>query len=845
MKDDKTKEELIHELVKMHREIAELKASVTLQGQTRKGYEKNLAWYRILYENNPSMYFVLNPEGTILSVNQFGAEQLGYTIDELIGQSVLTIFHKEDCEAVVQQLRACLKNPTLVFRWEFRKVCKDGSIMWVEEAVRTIRGDDGNTIVLVVCENISERKAAEEALQASEARFSSFMNNLPGVAFMKDVEGHYIFVNQKWEQIFKKRSDDWLGKTDDEIWPALIAGRFKENDRAVMRNKKAFQTVEAVPHKDGLHYWSVSKFPLFDKEGNPYILGGIAIDITDRKRVEKQFRNRLLLEEALAEASRLLVSDFNPDLNQVLKVIGRAVGVSHAYIFLFRKKRTNAEIAYEWCSEKTKPGIGNLKCIDMSFFPWLMKQLEAGESILISDVDVLPKEAKAERTILEYYSVSSFLAVPINFSGNNLLGFMWFDDTKVIPTRSQEDLRLVRILSEMLSIHLVRKQLEERLVDANKLESVGVIARGIARDFDSLLAIILGNISFAEKHIKEKILPCLEETERTSLWARDLTLQLRNFTKNVPAINKVASTKELLRELTNLIAIGADIQFELSLPDDLWSVEVDEVQISQILISLLFKAGGVMPGGGVIRIGAENITVGAEDRVRFKNGKYLKITIADERMEMAKEHLSKIFNSSFSTKEEGSGLAIAYSMIENCKGYIDMELNPEVGTKFYIHLPATEEIMPWREVGTHQGNVKESLRGAKYKILAIHKDILSRKVVREILSHIGYYDIVFANDSIDAIQLYRRSKKRNQPFDAVIMDVASREVKWEEAIIGLREIDPCVKVVASTCSTSDTIVYGFRKYGFRAVVIRPYKIEELSEILHNIIFNPSIYTDSP
>jgi PAS domain S-box-containing protein len=121
--------------------------------------------YRILYQDNPSMYFTVDADGTVLSVNQFGAEQLGYEVEELIGQPVLGVFFEEDRAGVRAQLAACIARPGEVHHWEFRKVRNDGPVIWVREAARATKDANGETIVLIVCEDITERKRMEEELQ--------------------------------------------------------------------------------------------------------------------------------------------------------------------------------------------------------------------------------------------------------------------------------------------------------------------------------------------------------------------------------------------------------------------------------------------------------------------------------------------------------------------------------------------------------------------------------------------------------------------------------------------------------------------------------------------------------
>lgn len=160
-----TTKQRLNEIKTLQQRVAELEASELERKQAEAALHDSKARYRILYEDNPSMYFTLDIDGTVLSVNQFGAEQLGYTVDGLVGQSVLHVFHEDDREAVLQQLAECVQNPGVVFHWEFRKIRKNGTLMWVREAARAIRSTDSKTVVLIVCEDITERKEAEGALQ--------------------------------------------------------------------------------------------------------------------------------------------------------------------------------------------------------------------------------------------------------------------------------------------------------------------------------------------------------------------------------------------------------------------------------------------------------------------------------------------------------------------------------------------------------------------------------------------------------------------------------------------------------------------------------------------------------
>jgi PAS domain S-box-containing protein len=162
-----------------------------------------------------------------------------------------------------------------------------------------------------------ERRHAEEALLASERRFAEFMSHLPGVAFMKDTLGRYIYVNEALEQLLAMPAHELRGKTDDEIWPPEVAREVKENDRRVMATRKVLQTIETLPHPDGPREWLASRFPILDDWGNPVMVAGVAIDITGRRRAEAQVRE---LEKVAQQRERL--ADIGAITSQIVHDLG-------------------------------------------------------------------------------------------------------------------------------------------------------------------------------------------------------------------------------------------------------------------------------------------------------------------------------------------------------------------------------------------------------------------------------------------------------------------------------------------------------------------------------------------
>jgi PAS domain S-box-containing protein len=145
--------------------LHELERLEARHGQVEAALRDSELRYRVLYDENPSMYFTVDTAGNVLSVNPFGASQLGHAVSDLVGKPVLGVFHPEDKESVKEQLRLCVENPGKAFSWEFRKVHRNGHVVWVREVARAVEERDGRVIVLIVCEDITGRKTVEEELR--------------------------------------------------------------------------------------------------------------------------------------------------------------------------------------------------------------------------------------------------------------------------------------------------------------------------------------------------------------------------------------------------------------------------------------------------------------------------------------------------------------------------------------------------------------------------------------------------------------------------------------------------------------------------------------------------------
>ncbi|MCJ7773707.1 MAG: ATP-binding protein, partial [Desulfobacterales bacterium] len=376
-----------------------------------------------------------------------------------------------------------------------------------------------------------------------------------------------------------------------------------------------------------------------------------------------------------------------------------------------------------------------------------------------------------------------------------------------------------------------RKKMEEELLRSDKLESVGVLAGGIAHDFNNILTVIMGNISFAKDQVKseDEIFELLTEAEAASTRAQTLTKQLLTFAKGGAPVKKIAQLKDVIKESALFVLRGSKSSYEFSITEDLWSVNVDVGQISQVINNMVINANQAMPEGGIIQVAAENFIIEDSHGLPVKPGRYIKISITDQGVGIAEKHLSNIFDPYFTTKQKGSGLGLAttYSIIKKHNGHIIVESQLGVGTTFHIYLPASDKPVSEKEEIT-------IIKGYG-KILVMDDEAPLRKMVGRMLKNLGYESEV-AKDGDEAIRMYKAAQESEKPYDAVILDLTiPGGMGGKEAVKRLLEIDPEIKAIVSSGYSDDPVLANFQEYGFKGMMPKPFESQSLGKVLHEVL----------
>ena len=641
---------------------------------------------------------------------------------------------------------------------------------------------------------IDERKRAEEELRETRDYLNKLLDYANAPVIVWNPEFKIIRFNHAFERLTGHNAGDILDKNLGLLFPESSQKESLDKIKLTLSGEH-WESVEIpILHKDGdvkIALWNSAN--IYDADGKT-IIATIAQgqDITLRKNVEK------ILKES-EEKYRLY-----------LETAGEIIIIINV----------NGKITYSNKAAQKISGYTENELSEISL-----------ENFLSADKLKVLKENLAKR-IAGDREQGLYEAAFISKEGSRV-------PVEVNSAVILKEGKPTGVLITAREI-TVRKKMEEELLKAQKLESLGVLAGGIAHDFNNLLTAIMGNITLTQMDMQpgSKAFQHLAEAEKASLRARELTQQFITFSKGGEPVKELTSISGLLEDSVKLTLSGSKIRCDFSIPDNLWKVKIDKGQIRQVINGLINNAKEAMPEGGVVKVSAENISLDQgikKYNLPLSNGTYVNISIQDQGIGIPEENLAKIFDPYFSTKKMGIqkgmglGLAMAFSVINKHKGYIDVGSEVGTGTTFYIYLPAFEKEVP---AAIEAWEKPFQIKG---KILVMDDEKMVKNVAGKMLNRIGY-EVEFAGDGARAIELYKKAKDSTDPFDLVILDLTvPGGMGGRKTIKRLKEIDPDVKAVVSSGYADDPVMTDFKKYGFSGSVGKPYSMHELEKAIEAVM----------
>ncbi|MHB8809152.1 MAG: PAS domain-containing hybrid sensor histidine kinase/response regulator [Desulfobulbaceae bacterium] len=758
---------------------------------------------RLILNSAAEAIYGLDREGCCTFCNRSMLDILGFADEaELRGKNIHDIIHHHYPDGNTYPWEQCMGHHSFIQGREthsdnevfFRR---DGSSFPAECWSHPIRSNGEVSGAVVTFIDITQRKTAMQALRNSEQLYRTLIENIDLGINLIDKEYTIIMSNSAQGRLVGRDPADLRGKkcfrefTKKEQVCVPCHGA---TAMATRRPQEAITT--AGVREDGSPLCvRVKAFPVFDDQESVSGFIEVVEDVSHKLEAER---------ELAEEKERLAVT---------LRSIGDGVIATDTAgrIVLINK------VAEELCGWSLAEATG--RPVHEVFR-------------IISEKTGDPCESPVDKALAT--------GMIVNLANHTLLiardGTLHAIADSGAPIRDRDS----RIIGVVLVFRDVteKNRIEEELFKSKKLESIGILAGGIAHDFNNILSAILGNINLV-RHIiapgEKRAHTFLEEAEKASLRAQGLTQQLLTFSKGGEPVRKTASIIEIIKDSTEFVLRGSGIKYIYDLPPDLWPVDVDPGQISQVMQNLVLNARHSMPGGGTLRVGCRNVRPEEDKPPILEQGRrFVMVDLTDTGIGIPANIIDNIFDPYFSTKKEGSGLglSICHSIIDKHQGYIAVRSEQGKGSVFTFYLPAAEPAAVPEQQAAHG---EQALAAHDMTVLVMDDDEQVRTIAAAMLSHLGCR-VLLTEDGEEALAVYRAQMESGQPVGAVIMDLTiPGGMGGREAVRELLKIDPTARVIVSSGYSTDPVMAHYNEHGFCGAIVKPYQLQELSRAITQAI----------
>ncbi|MCX5910268.1 MAG: PAS domain S-box protein [Deltaproteobacteria bacterium] len=826
--------------------LVKLQSEVTEHQKTEEALRATERRYRLISENMVDTVMLLDMDLNLIFASPSVERVLGYGENELKNLPIekwltpfsLSFVLKSLLQDMTRSLnRAAEVSPLRQLELEFLR--RDGSTYWSEVQFSVLQDPQkGPLRLLAVGRDITERRRMQEELRRSEATARRLAAETEIIAEI----GRLVSSTLNSEEVYDRFAEEVRKLIP---WERLSLHLIQDPGNTVVVAHRVGLKMEGRERGDHFPYPDSLEAQMAESRQGITLTTPPALS-----PLSSQMAVPLVAMDRVIGALHFFSSSPEAYPERNLKLAERvahqiASAIANARLFQERQQAEEALRENEALLRTLFNSVEDLICIKDRNFRYVLindffqKRFQISSSVFLGKTDaevtvfkgpekVFASTKKGEEKVLAGETLEYDMVLMIH--GKEMI----FQVIKTPLKNSKGEITGICAIARDIS---ERKKLEGEIRRARKLEVTTTLAGRIADDFTNLLTSILGTISLAKSYFnpEDKGFVILEEGEKNCLWASDLTKQLITLAQAGLSLKKVVPLGKMIVQATEFALSRSNVHSDLKIPEDLWLVEVDETEIRQVIHEIVMNAREAMPEGGSVFIQAENVAITGRESLRLKEGKYVKISIEDHGVGIPPENLLKIFDPYFSTKTKagpkgmGFSLSICYSIIKSHKGIIQVESEVGVGTTFYIYLPATSKGLPSARPGRPAPFID---RG---RVLIMEDIYTIRQITAEMLRHIGY-EVETAGEGSEVIELYKQAKEAHQDFDVVILNLTIQGGMGARETIGkLLEIDPSVKAIVSSAYSKDPVMAEFAQHGFKEAIIKPYRLENLREIVSQVI----------
>ncbi len=747
-----------------------------------------LTLFRTLIDHSNDSIHVVDPvTGRFLDVNLTACQTLGYNRAELLLMTLPEIVASDGRRFSMQEAMEELQE-TGAKMVEARHRRKDGSTYPVEVNVRHIQLD--REYVVAVVRDITERKRAEEEQQRTARLMRLLLESAGKGIYGVDTEGRCTFINQVGASMLGYPAEDLLGQNmhelahhhhpDGSIYPLEECPIF----RAFQTGLPCWVDTEVFWRADGSWFpVEYSSAPIVENGATAGAVVTVS-DITERKRVEERIAEQAALLDKARDA--ILVRDINGKI-------------------LFWNK--GAELVYGWArDEALGRNAAELYYLDSQKF----KEIDA---LTISRGEwqgEVQHRTKDGRTIT--------------------VEARW----NLIRDSEGRPKSVLAINTDITE----RKKIEAQFMRAQRMESIGTLAGGVAHDLNNILAPIMMAIQLLKEMSDDpganRILETLEVSARRGA---DIVRQVLSFARGLEGQRIEIQPRRLLEDLGAIIkdTFPKSIHFHFSTADEVWPIVGDPTQIHQVLLNLCVNARDAMPSGGDLTIRFENCVLDEQHaamNIQVKPGRYVNINVSDSGMGMTPEVLDKIFEPFFTTKaiDKGTGLGLSTVMaiVKSHEGVIHVCSEPAKGTTFRIYLPAMSVSAQARPELAEENSLP---RGDGETVLVIEDEVSILTITSETLRTFGYR-VLTATDGAEGLALYAQNQNE---VAVVLMDMMMPVLDGLATMRALLRINPRIKIVAASGLDARRDVVEASGGSVKHLLIKPYTAGTMLKTLRAIL----------
>jgi PAS domain S-box-containing protein len=549
--------------------------------------------WKAAFESNPIMYFMVDRTGTTLSVNAFGADQLGYKRSELVGQSVLNVSYKADRQQIRKHVENCFQNIGRTFKWEARKVRKDGTVIWVRETANALLLKK-RPVLLVVCEDITDRKRVEEAVHRSEKQLRDLIGTIPAMAFATRADGSNEFVSLRWIEFSGLSGEQSRGFG----WAATLHPEDREQHfakwEAAQASRQPFENEARYCDAHGNYRWLlVRAVPLRSDQGKILKWYGTAIDIEDRKRAEEALRASEQLArshvEVMMRSLDVLATEAAPEkfIAEILRTIGQRLDARSVLLWLRNQEDDSLRLRLmikddqQAALDPDHPFVKDPRAWKRS--PPFQEMVFTKGPVVCDDVERDSRIGAELREYLMNRGLKKFLASPMFVLGK-VRGFIGIQHGERGAYRPEE-IELAQALAHHVMIAAREAELAEQRRHAVILEERARMARDIhdtlAQGFTGVIVQLEAVAEAISRRKPKKVNKCLErasdlarrslnEARRSVHALRPKSLERTNFWEALKGIIKNTAAAAPIR--TKLKSRGKLPQLRLDWQENLMRI---------------------------------------------------------------------------------------------------------------------------------------------------------------------------------------------------------------------------------------------------------------------------------